>query len=82
LTLQDLSTGTSVALTDTTADENPSFSANGRQIIYATQLSAAGRWQEALMTTTLDGRVKSKLTATAGDIREPHWSGFQGSFLK
>jgi TolB protein len=82
LMLQDMSTGNTVALTDTTADESPSFSANGRQIIYATQLSAAGRWQEALMTTTLDGRVRSKLTATAGDIREPHWSGFQGSFLK
>ncbi len=82
LTLQDLSSGTVRTLTDTEADESPSFSANGKQIIYATQLSAAGRWQEALMTTTLDGRVKSKLTAVSGDIREPDWGTFLAATLK
>jgi TolB protein len=82
LMLQDLATGSVAALTDTSADESPSFSANGKQIIYATQISSGGRWQEALMTTTLDGRVKSKLTAAVGDIREPDWSGQLGSSLK
>jgi TolB protein len=82
LMLQDLATGSVTALTDSSADESPSFSANGKQIIYATQIASAGRWQEALMTTTLDGRVKSKLTASAGDIREPDWSGLLGSSLK
>lgn len=82
LVLQDLATGTVQPLTETEADESPSFSANGKQIIYATQIASGGRWQEALMTTTLDGRVKSKLTASIGDIREPDWGGFQGSALK
>ena len=82
LVLQDLASGTVQPLTETAADESPSFSANGRQIIYATQISNGGRWQEALMTTTLDGRVKSKLTAALGDIREPDWGVFQGSALK
>ena len=82
LVLQDLASGTVQPLTDTEADESPSFSANGKQIIYATQIASGGRWQEALMTTTLDGRVKSKLTASIGDIREPDWGGFQGSALK
>ena len=82
LVLQDLASGSAQPLTDTEADESPSFSANGKQIIYATQISSSGRWQEALMTTTLDGRVKSKLTAAGGDIREPDWGAFQGNALK
>jgi TolB protein len=82
LMLQDLATGSVAALTETSADESPSFSANGKQVIYATQIASGGRWQEALMTTTLDGRVKSKLIAAIGDIREPDWSGQLGSGLK
>lgn len=82
LVLQDLASGTVQPLTETDADESPSFSANGKQIIYATQMTSGGRWQEALMTTTLDGRVKSKLTASIGDIREPDWGVFQGNALK
>jgi TolB protein len=76
LALQDLSSGTVNLLTDTNSDESPSFSANSKQIIYATQSNVNGRWQEALMTTTLDGKAKSKLTAASGDIREPDWSNF------
>jgi len=29
--------------------------------------------RESLMTTTLDGRIKARLTGQGGDIREPHW---------
>ena len=82
LAVLDLSTSMVTQLTDTNADESPSFSANSKQIIYATQVSNAGRWQEALMTTTLDGRVKSRLTAAVGDIREPDWGAFQSSPLQ
>jgi TolB protein len=82
LFLQDVASGVVTALTDTNADESPSFSANGKQIIYATQIQIGGRWQEALMTTTLDGRVKSRLTAAVGDIREPDWGTFQSVPLK
>lgn len=82
LVVQDLASNVVTPLTDTTADESPSFSANSKQIIYATQISSAGRWQEALMTTTLDGRVKSRLTAAVGDIREPDWGAFQSIPLK
>jgi TolB protein len=71
--LMDLSSGAITVLTETTSDESPSFSPNGRLIIYATQLDG----REALMTTTLDGRHKAKLNGQAGDIREPHWGPFQ-----
>ena len=43
---------------------------NSRLIVYATQ--DGGR--EALMTTTLDGRIKARLSGQGGDIREPAWS--------
>ncbi|HYE70868.1 MAG TPA: Tol-Pal system beta propeller repeat protein TolB [Aquabacterium sp.] len=65
--------GTPVAITDTTADESPSFAPNGRLIVYATR--QAGR--EALMTTTLDGKIKARLAGQGGDIREPDWGPFQ-----
>ena len=55
LHVMDLAGGTPVAITDTNADESPSFAPNGRQIIYATR--QGGR--DALMTTTLDGKVKA-----------------------
>lgn len=69
----DLATGASNAITDTTADENPSFSPNSRLIIYATQQQG----KEALMTTTLDGKIKARLAGQGGDIREPDWGPIQ-----
>ena len=73
LQVMDLTSGTSTAITDTAADESPSFAANSRLIVYATQ--SQGR--EALMTTTLDGKVKARLNGQTGDIREPDWGPFQ-----
>ncbi|MCF8155598.1 MAG: Tol-Pal system beta propeller repeat protein TolB [Rhodoferax sp.] len=73
LHVMDLATGATSAITDTTADENPSFSPNSRLIIYATH--QAGR--EALMTTTLDGKIKARLAGQKGDIREPDWGPVQ-----
>ena len=72
LHVMDLASSTVTALTDTTADENPSFSPNSRLILYATQLQG----REALMTTTLDGRIKARLAGQSGDIREPDWGPF------
>ena len=72
LHLMDLSSGATTALTDTNADENPSFAPNSRLIVYATQHQG----REALMTSTLDGKVKARLTGSTGDIREPDWGPF------
>lgn len=70
----ELASGNTTAITDTGADESPSFAPNGRLIVYATR--QGGR--EALMTTTLDGKIKARLAGQGGDIREPDW----GPFLK
>jgi TolB protein len=34
---------------------------------------------EALMTSTLDGGIKTRLASKAGDIREPEWGVMQTS---
>jgi TolB protein len=73
LHVMDLASGTVNAITDSSADESPSFSPNSRLIIYATQ--QGGR--EALMTTTLDGKIKARLAGQTGDIREPDWGPVQ-----
>lgn len=73
LHLMDLAGGTTTAITDTTSDESPSFSPNSKLIIYATH--QGGR--EALMTTTLDGKIKARLAGQSGNIREPDWSPMQ-----
>ena len=73
LHVMDLVAGTFNAITDTSADESPSFSPNSRLIVYATQQQG----REALMTTTLDGKIKARLVGQNGNIREPDWGPFQ-----
>lgn len=73
LHVMELATGNVTAITDTSADESPSFAPNSKLIVYATQLQG----REALMTTTLDGKIKARLAGQAGDIREPDWGPFQ-----
>lgn len=68
----DLASGQELRLSDTSKDESPSFSPNGKYIMYATE---AGR-RDALAVVSVDGRVKYRLTPPAGDIREPTWGPF------
>ncbi|MBA4328752.1 MAG: Tol-Pal system beta propeller repeat protein TolB [Polaromonas sp.] len=73
LHVMELGKGTATAITDTNGDESPSFAPNSRLIVYATQQQG----REALLTTTLDGKIKARLTGSSGDIREPDWGPFQ-----
>ena len=73
LQVMELGGNTVNTITDTTADERPSFAPNGRLIVYATRQNG----REALMTTTLDGKIKARLAGQGGDIREPAWGPFQ-----
>ncbi|OGA25866.1 MAG: Tol-Pal system beta propeller repeat protein TolB [Betaproteobacteria bacterium RIFCSPLOWO2_02_FULL_67_26] len=67
--VQDLATRQVQVLTDGSADESPSFAPNGRMILYATEVRGRG----ILSAVSSDGRVKQRLTADAGDVREPAW---------
>jgi len=67
--LLDLSTRQVQVLTDSELDESPSFAPNGRQILLATVINGRG----VLSAVSSDGRVKQRLTLSAGDVREPAW---------
>jgi TolB protein len=73
LQVMELASGNVQSVTDTTADERPSFAPNSKLIVYATRQNG----REALMTTTLDGKIKARLAGQGGDIREPDWGPFQ-----
>jgi len=73
LHVMELATGNATAITETSADESPGFAPNSRLIVYATKQQDT----ESLMTTTLDGKIKARLSGQVGDIREPDWGPFQ-----
>ena len=72
--LMDLSNDKVTSLTESSQDEKPSFAPNSKLIMYATKVSS----REVLMTTTLDGKIGTRLAGQSANIREPHW----GPFLK
>jgi TolB protein len=72
LMLQDLASGTTLPLTDSQDDESPSFAPNGRLLVYATRQQGS----DVLMTTTLDGKIKTRLLSSGADMREPAWGPY------
>ncbi len=72
LQVMELAGGSVAQITDTTADESPSFAPNSRLIVYTTRQQDRG----ALMTTTLDGKIKARLAVAIEDIRESNWGPF------
>ena len=71
--LQEIGSNNVQTLTDTTDDESPSFAPNGRLLLYATRQQG----RDVLMTSTLDGRIKTRLLSSVSDLREPTWGPFQ-----
>ena len=66
----NLASGQELKLADSATE--PSFSPNGKYIMYATK--TGGR--TSLAVVSVDGRVKQRLTPAAGNIREPNWGPF------
>ncbi|GAB7127979.1 Tol-Pal system beta propeller repeat protein TolB [Silvimonas sp. JCM 19000] len=56
-------------LTDSNRDDSPTFAPNGRMVLYETQAGGRG----ALAAVSSDGRVKVRLKAQTGDVRQPAW---------
>lgn len=69
VTVQDLASEQTRALTDSTHDESPSFSPNGQSILYATLLGGQG----ILGTVSVDGKTRARLSESGSDAREPAW---------
>lgn len=74
LALLDLANGggSPRLLTDTSDDESPSFAPNGRLIVYTSR----EKGRDVLMTTTLDGKIKTRLLSSGADMLEPAWGPF------
>jgi TolB protein len=70
--LLDLQRGGLRVLSDGRGDESPSFAPNGSMIIYATREGGRG----VLAAVSTDGRVRQRIAATEGDVREPVWSPY------
>jgi TolB protein len=68
----DLATRQAQVLTDSDKDESPSFAPNGRMILLATVIGGRG----VLSAVSADGRIKQRLSVSAGDVREPAWGPF------
>jgi len=65
----DLETRERTMLTDTDSDDSPSFAPNGRLILYDTIIDQ----RHVLAVVSSDGRVKQRLKALAGQVRQPAW---------
>lgn len=73
IALLERESGNLTMLTDNNLDESPSFSPNGRMVLYATTQGNKG----VLYMVSLDGRTKYKLSDQSGDIREPVWGPYK-----
>lgn len=73
LAVMDIASRQVQILTDSRKDESPSFAPNGRMILFATEVGGRG----VLSAVSTDGRIKQRLSVSAGDVREPAWGPYQ-----
>lgn len=69
---QDIESGQMQLLTAGGWEKKPSFAPNGKLVLFAAESQGRG----ILATVSSDGKVKQKMMAQSGDIREPVWGPF------
>jgi TolB protein len=69
IALMDLATKQWQALTEGGLDDSPTFAPNGKMILYEASVGGRGN----LAAVSWDGRVRQRLTSTAGDVQDPSW---------
>lgn len=67
--VRDLANGTDTVVSDGGREEAPSFSPNGKWVMYASRFGG----RDALVASSVDGRVRQQLAALSVDMREPAW---------
>ena len=72
IALQDLDSGDVVLLSHTGRSESPSFSPNGKFIVYASRIGQRG----ILNLVSTDAKVRLRLPSKQGDVQEPAWSPY------
>lgn len=69
---EDFETKQMQLLTDGGWEKRPSFAPNGKLVLFASDALGRG----ILSTVSSDGKVKQRMSAQSGDIREPMWGPF------
>jgi len=67
--IQEIGSRSAQLLTDGRIDSSPTFSPNGRMILYASEFNKRG----ILAAVSRDGRIKQRLSEATGSVREPAW---------
>jgi TolB protein len=70
IALQDLDTDNLMVLTNSKMNRSPSFSPNGKMILYATET----RKGELLAIVSTDGKVRFRMPDNEGRVQDPAWS--------
>lgn len=70
IAVHDRDSGRLRVLSDGLLDESPSFAPNGSMVLYAARRNGRG----VLAAASADGRIRQRLVAGEGDVREPAWS--------
>jgi TolB protein len=66
---QDIGSRQMQILTAGALDQSPTYAPNGKMVLYASEVKSRG----ILAAVSSDGRIKQRITAQSGDIREPAW---------
>ena len=69
VSILDIETRQSTVVTESDSDDSPSFAPNGRLILYDTIIDQ----RHVLAVVSSDGRVRQRLKALAGQVRQPAW---------
>ncbi|BBE50633.1 Protein TolB [Ferriphaselus amnicola] len=69
---EDFETKQMQVLTDGGWEKRPSFAPNGKLVLFASDALGRG----ILSTVSSDGKVKQRMSAQTGDVREPMWGPF------
>lgn len=67
--VMDLASKQTMVLTDSSDDDSPSFSPNGRMILYETVVDR----RRTLAVVSSDGRIKQRVKTLAGEVKQPAW---------
>lgn len=73
IAVQDIESRQVQILTPGGWEKKPSFAPNGKLVLFAAESQGRG----ILATVSSDGKVRQKMIAQVGDIREPTWGPFQ-----
>jgi TolB protein len=69
IAVMELATGQWQYLTEGGLDDSPTFAPNGKMILYEASVGGRGN----LAAVSGDGRVRQRLTSSAGDVQDPAW---------